>query len=200
MTGETDHDRVHERERLVARETAERLEREVEKTAVRLERVVEQTASRTESAVKTALDAVAATAAVHSQAHTKEHLAHERIHAVENEQVAKAEQARRSEAEALARNLTAYKAESNEWRGSLRDQENKYLTKTEAAIQFETLGEKIEANQAAINTLRDTVITTFSAQSGSKQGIVDTGKIAYQVLAAVGVIATIVAVIYAVSR
>lgn len=84
------HDKDHERERIVARETAQRLEREVEQTAQRLERAVEETALRIEKAVQTALVAVAYTDTIHADAHQKEHLAHERIHNVEKMQVDKA--------------------------------------------------------------------------------------------------------------
>ncbi len=84
------HERDHEQERIVARETAQRLEREVEQTAGRLERVVDETAVRIEKAVEVALRAVSATAVVHADAHAKEHQAHERIHGVEKTQVDKA--------------------------------------------------------------------------------------------------------------
>ena len=76
-----------------AKETAQRLEREVESTALRLEKQVEvtavrlekqvqETALRLEKGVVTALEAVAATAVIHSDAHDKEHHSHERIHQV----------------------------------------------------------------------------------------------------------------------
>ena len=73
------HSANHEREHAVAKETAQRLERGVEASALRIE-----------DAVKTALKAVSETARIHSEAHDKEHGAHERIHNVEKTQVDKA--------------------------------------------------------------------------------------------------------------
>lgn len=65
-----EHMEDHEKELAVAKETAQRLEREVEQTALRLERVVEEQAIRIERGVQTALLAVAETARIHSEAHS----------------------------------------------------------------------------------------------------------------------------------
>ena len=47
---------------------------------------------RTEQAIEKALGAVAETARIHAVAHMEQHISHERIHAVEDQQVSKAEQ------------------------------------------------------------------------------------------------------------
>lgn len=124
-----EHAKDHEQERLIARETALRLEREVEQTAVRLERAVEETALRLEKGVATALAAVADTARIHSEAHSREHQAHERIHAVEKNQLDKAESNRIAEGDRIAQDLKEYKAQANEWRGSLRDQSGQFVSR-----------------------------------------------------------------------
>lgn len=106
-----EHMRDHETERNVAKETAQRLEREVEQTATRLERMVEETALRLEKGVQIALAAVAETGRIHSEAHAREHLAHERIHNVEKDQLEKAERAMGKRLEGM-----------NEFRDALQDQ------------------------------------------------------------------------------
>ncbi len=93
-----------------ARDTAERMEREVEQTAQRLEKQVEQTAIRLEKAVQVALDAVSATASIHADAHEREHINHERIHIVEKTQVDRASQMMDKRLESM-----------NEFRGALKD-------------------------------------------------------------------------------
>lgn len=124
-----EHSKDHEMERVVAKETAQRLEREVEQTAQRLERVVEVTALRIEEAVATALRAAAATAQVHADAHQKEHVAHERIHTVEATQVAKADVLRDRDALSLAEQLREFKSASNEWRSTVADQNSRFVTR-----------------------------------------------------------------------
>lgn len=149
-----EHSRDHERERQVVKDTAQRLEREVEQTAQRLERVVEETAVRIEKAVETALQAVAATARVHADAHSKEHVAHEKIHMVEKQQVDKAldegektarlhqvqhqDQHVAHEAVHLAEKFEVERAEAsmekrlegmNEFRSTLRDQNATFVSR-----------------------------------------------------------------------
>lgn len=143
----TEHERDHENERLVARETAQRLEREVEQTAVRLERAVEETAARLEKGVDTALRAVAATASVHAEAHSREHVAHERIHSVEKAQVDKADVQRDRDAQQLANQLREFKAASNEWRGALIDQRASLVTRDLFDIQDKRI-QQIERRMA----------------------------------------------------
>lgn len=99
-----------------AKDTAQRLEREVESTALRLEKQVETTAIRLEKAVQVALEAVSATAVIHADAHDKEHNSHERIHEVEKLQLDKA-------SEALDKRLESM----NEFRSTLKDQSNSFL-------------------------------------------------------------------------
>jgi len=127
-----EHMRDHEAERIIARETAQRLEREVEQTALRLERLVEETALRLEKAVQTALVAVGETARVHSEAHNREHFAHERIHSVEKEQV--------NEARAVINNRLS---QMNEFRGALEDQSGKMVSRE----LFDALSDKVSEVQ-----------------------------------------------------
>lgn len=129
-----EHGRDHERERLVMQATAERLEREVEETARRLERLVDETAMRLEKGVSTALDAVGKTAIVHSDAHNREHQAHERIHSVEKLQVDKAEEAMNKRLEGM-----------NEFRDALSDQANRAVTREYYDTRHEDLKEKVIA-------------------------------------------------------
>lgn len=192
---QAEHDRDHEREREIAKDTAQRLEREVEQTAQRLERSVEETAVRIEKAVATALTAVSNTAQVHADAHQKEHVAHERIHAVEGEQVKEARSTAREQALVLSQSLDRYKAEANEWRGSLRDQETKYLRKEEAGVVFAGIERIMESNSRAITELRETVITQFSSMSGKSEGLSQTAKV---VVASAGFIATMLGIIAAI--
>ena len=140
------HSHDHEREALVARDTAQRLEREVETTAQRIEQ-----------AVKTALDAVAETAHIHQDAHTKEHIAHERIHAVEKTAVDKAEESMNTRLEGM-----------NEFRLQLSDQASKFISREVfEAYQKEREGrlqavtdrvvalEKSQVSEAAVDNIRD---------------------------------------------
>lgn len=123
-----EHQQDHSREHRVAEDTARRLEREVEQTAIRLQ-----------AGVQTALVAVAETAKVHSEAHNREHLAHERIHAVEKTQVDKAERAMNARLEAM-----------NEFRSALNDQASRMITRE----IFETYQKEREARlQAAIDRI-----------------------------------------------
>jgi len=134
-----DHQKDHEQERQVAKDTAQRLEREVEQTAVRLQRAVEENALRLEKGVETALHAVTATATVHAEAHAREHLAHERIHLVEKDQLEKAEGARQREADVLSEHFREFKETSNEWRGTLRDQAGGLVTRTMFEVEHERI-------------------------------------------------------------
>lgn len=127
-----EHGVDHDRERMVVAETARRLEREVEETARRLERLVDETAVRLEKGVETALVAVAKTAQVHSEAHNREHLAHERIHAVEKIQVDKAEIQMNKRLEGM-----------NEFRQALTDQSNRGVTREYYDVRHEELKEKV---------------------------------------------------------
>jgi hypothetical protein len=102
-----DHQEEHKAEHTVAAETARRLEAKVNEAAIRLERDVQ-----------TALVAVADTARIHAEAHAREHASHERIHAVEADQV---KEAREVVNERLDR--------MNEFRGALEDQANKAVTR-----------------------------------------------------------------------
>lgn len=136
-----EHMQDHDRERAVARETAQRLEREVEETARRLERAVEETAIRLEKQVHVALQAVGGTALVHSEAHAKEHVAHERIHLVEKQQVDRADTQREQVATALAEQLKEFKTTSNEWRSALSDQRSQFVSRE----LFDVLAEKHNA-------------------------------------------------------
>lgn len=127
-----EHAKDHDRERIVAAETARRLEREVEETARRLERLVDETAGRLEQGVSKALDAVAATALIHTEAHNREHVAHERIHNVEKIQVDKAEVS-------MSKRLDGM----NEFRQALSDQANRAVTREYYDIRHEELREKV---------------------------------------------------------
>ncbi len=118
-----DHRADHDRERTVARETAQRLEREVEETAKRIE-----------AQVQTALAAVGDTSRIHADAHEREHVSHERIHAVEKEQLDKAEAARQREAGILAAQLQEFKANSNKWREVLGDRDKLMWTRKEGEL------------------------------------------------------------------
>ena len=102
-----EHDRDHERERQVAKDTAQRLEREVKETAERLQ-----------AGVTTALNAAAETARIHSEAHARDHAAHDRIHAVEKLQVDKAEAGMNERLERM-----------NEFRAALQDAASRMVTR-----------------------------------------------------------------------
>lgn len=156
--GWDEHDRDHERERLVARETAQRLEREVEQTANRLERAVEETAMRIEKAVETALKAVADTARVHSEAHAKEHLAHERIHTVEKDQVEKAEQQQGKRDVVIAESLKEYKNANNEWGRTVRTLTSEFPQRLEMKALFDGVAKDYKAMEKEIQILRETTI------------------------------------------
>jgi len=163
-----EHSVDHDRERQVARETAQRLEREVEETAKRLERAVEETAIRLEKAVSTALVAVADTARIHSEAHQREHLAHERIHKVEKEQVDKEESKKRDEQIRLAADLREYKVSANEWRSTVSDVTGKFVgreafetyqkereERLQTALDRIIQLEKSQVSEAAVSSLKD---------------------------------------------
>jgi hypothetical protein len=102
-----DHQEDHKSEHTVAAETARKLEQKVDEAARRLERDIQ-----------TALTAVAETARIHADAHAREHSNHERIHAVESDQV---KEARDVVNERLDR--------MNEFRGALEDQANKAVNR-----------------------------------------------------------------------
>jgi hypothetical protein len=102
-----DHQKDHVAEHVVAAETARKLEEKVNEAARRLERDVQS-----------ALLNVADTARIHAEAHAREHTSHERIHAVEAEQV---REARASINERLER--------MNEFRAALSDQSAKMVTR-----------------------------------------------------------------------
>lgn len=217
-----EHVRDHDREREVANDTAKRLEREVEQTAVRLgkeveqtavrlgaqvketadrlERTAEVTALRIEKAVETALEAVNQTASVHAEAHQREHVSHERIHTVEKGILDKAEVTERENARVLRQSLEEYKHTANEWRAQLREQENKFLRKDEADTIFNTMAKDIRQNTDAVIALRETVVTTFSAQSGKSSGMSDLAKGVSIGLGSLLTILTIIGLIVAFTR
>jgi hypothetical protein len=195
-----EHGDEHERERIVAKETAQRLEREVEQTALRLERVVEETAIRIENAVETALKAVAETARVHSDAHNKEHLAHERIHNVEKEQVDKAELAQKERDKIQADSLAEYKQANNEWGRTVRELTSNFPQRLEVDAKFDALNKDVRTNVDAIRELRETVLTQFSAQSGKSEGLSSTAKTIVGIAAFIVSVLTIVLLVQAFTR
>ena len=133
-----EHQADHAREHRVADETARRLERQVDETAKRIE-----------VGVQAALAAVTETAKVHSEAHNREHLAHERIHAVEKVQVDKAEDQMNKRLEGM-----------NEFRSALQDQSARMITRE----VFEAYQKEREARlQSAV----DRIITL--ERDGAKQ-------------------------------
>lgn len=187
----------HERERAVAKETAQRLEREVEQTAQRIEKTVEEQAHRIQRGVEVALSAVAATAAVHADAHSKEHLAHERIHTVEKAQVDKAEKAQQARDEVAKDSLIEYKKTNNEWGKTFRELTNNYPQRPEIETKFEALDKDIKSNTDSIRELRELVVTQFAGQSGKSEGLTSTAKIAVGAVALAASVVTIVSLILA---
>lgn len=195
-----EHGKDHERELIVAKETAQRLEREVEQTALRLERVVEETALRIEKAVQTALAAVAETARVHSDAHQKEHLAHERIHTVEKDQVEKAEKQQATRDVVQAKSLEEYKKANNEWSSTVRELTSNFPQRLEMEAKFQGMEKDIKQNSAAIIELRETVLTGGARAGGKTEGITTTAKAAYMGIAALGALIGIVSFIFALMK
>lgn len=215
-----EHHVDHDRERVVASETARRLEREVEETARRLERLVDETASRLEQGVSKALEAVTATAQVHAEAHNREHLAHERIHAVEKDQVAKAESSMNKRLEGMnefrqALNDQAKSAVPREYydtrhedlrqrvaegdrilESKLRELESTFLRKEEAVVTFNAISGGQKKNSDDIVALRETVVKQFASQTGKTEGISYTGAFLYKVLAGAGIVLGIIGAIY----
>jgi hypothetical protein len=157
-----DHDRDHERERTTAKETAQRLEREVAQTASRLERADEETAARIEKAVQVALRAVADTAAVHRDSHKDQHIAHERIHTVEKEQVEKAEEQQAKRDVVIAESLKEYKSANNEWGRTVRTLTAEFPQRLEMNALFDSVAKDYKAMEKEIQILRETTIERAS--------------------------------------
>lgn len=172
------HEREHEQERLVAKETAQRLEREVDEEARRLEREVEETAQRLEKGVEIALAAVATTALIHADNHAKEHAAHERIHSVEKDQVAKAEASMNRRLEGM-----------NEFRAALKDAQATFLTRDLYDEKREQMLQRVTALERRMDI-----------EGGKKEGISDTAKVAYSILVALATILSVAAVIVGFTR
>lgn len=202
------HQRDHEDERLIARETAQRLEREVEETARRVERVVEETAKRLEKGVEIALQAVATTALVHAEAHAKEHFAHERIHGVEKAQVDKAEVVLNKRLEAM-----------NEFRSALSDAQKTYMTRESFDEKHERWGlrltslesfQQVHVGLAAhpgaaaqlpvVQDRLDALERRMDVEGGKREGISDTAKIAYTIVAALASLLSIAAIVIGFTR
>lgn len=184
-----EHSKDHEQERQVAKETAQRLEREVEQTALRLERVVEETALRIEKAVHTALAAVDQTARVHSDAHSREHVAHERIHGVEKAQVDKA-----------AVDVDTRLQAMNEFRGALQDQSKNMVSRELFDAGMKEQKREIDLRASQTDGRLSTIERKLDLQAGKKEGISDTARVTYAVVAAIGVIVGIAATIIAVTH
>lgn len=168
----TEHIKDHETERTVARETAQRLEREVEQTAQRLERIVEETAFRLETGVQTALAAVAETARVHAEAHQREHISHERIHAVEKIQVDKAEVSMNKRLEGM-----------NEFRQALTDQANRAVPREYYDSRHEDLRQRVADGDRA----NEEKIVMLDKRAASADAVEAYKKILFGSLTAAGI-------------
>ncbi len=176
-----EHARDHENERAVARETAQRLEREVEQTAQRLERSVEETAIRIEKAVEVALRAVAATAVIHADAHAKEHQAHERIHMVEKGQVDKADVSMNKRLEGM-----------NDFRRTLQDQAASMVTRDLFDAAMKEQASRGEIRSASMDERFKALEKAAEQARGRTEGLTSTAKI---VVGAVGLAAAVVTII-----
>lgn len=124
-----EHMKDHDRERIVAKETADRLAGQVVAALVDVEK----------------------TARLHAVAHSENHEAHERIHVVEKEQHVKADADRRREADLLKDQLKEFKDSSNEWRGALRDQRADLVSRQQFEAQNERNAELFEAQNERLN-------------------------------------------------
>ncbi len=201
-----EHERDHENERLVARETAQRLEREVEVVAIRIEK-----------AVDVALQAVAATAAVHADAHAKEHGAHERIHAVEKGQVDKAlvdaadtarlhAVAHRDQHDAHERVHAVEKSQvdkadglmnkrlegMNDFRRTLQDQSAMMVTRELFDAAMKEQASRTEIRAGAMDERFKSLEKMAEQARGRTEGLTSTAKI---VVGAVGLAAAIVTIV-----
>lgn len=187
-----EHMKDHETERNVAKETAQRLEREVEQTAMRLERTVEETAVRLEKGVETALKAVEETAHIHSEAHAREHLSHEKIHTVENEQVLKAAQQQKEKEDKSERSLDDYKKSTNEWSKTVGNLTGNFMQRTEIETKVGGVEKDVRTNNDAIRELRETVIQQFAQSIGKTEGLSQTGRV---VVGAVSLVVSALAIV-----
>lgn len=122
------------------------------------------------------------------EAHAEKHLAEKEL----------AEQYRQSHAEqhtSIARNLTEYKAQSNEWRASLSDMRSSFVTNAEiksllgqAESTHIAIGTKVEALDKRLDAEREERRDQYTLRAGQEQGISRTTAV---MVVAVGLIGTL---------
>lgn len=113
-----------------------------------------------QKALDTALKAVADTAAIHTEAHNKEHIAHERIHTVEEKQV---EEARQTVSQRLNR--------LNDLRAEVTADRNLLVSREVLDAMIATLIARFESGQNEIESRIDENTKARQAQSEELSGL-----------------------------
>lgn len=114
--------------------------------------------------------------------------AHAAKHAGEKELAEQKWDAHANQHDSIARNLTEYKAQSNEWRGSLNDLRQTYLPRSEYESAHHALEAVVEALEKALANEREERRDQQNLRVGQQEGISRTAAIA---VTAIGIVGTL---------
>jgi hypothetical protein len=112
--------------------------------------------------------------------------AHQAKHADEKELEASKWQAHADQHDSIAHNLSEYKMQSNEWRGSLADLRLTFITKTEADTSHQSLVTQIDTLEKALANEREERRDQQNLRVGQEEGISRTAAIAVTAIGLVG--------------
>jgi hypothetical protein len=143
-------------------------------------------------ALETALNAETRRLEEHRISHNAAHGAHEDIHVINDRMGEQRWVSHASEHESIAKNLSEYKAQSNEWRGSLSDLRLTFASKAEVENLETQIRAGLEAIRQDLATEREERRDQQNLRVGAQKGISQSTAIIVGAITLVGIILGII--------
>ena len=131
----------------------------------------------------------------HSELAKERWTAHRELHAGEKELAAQKWEGHEDQHESIARNLSEYKSQSNEWRGSLSDLRATFATAARVDGLEASMEHRLDELRASIATEREERRDQQNLRTGQEEGISRTTAIILALIAAVGAVLGGIAVV-----
>jgi len=141
-------------------------------------------------ALETALKAEQRRLEEHRVAHSDAHKAHEALHST-------AAQAHEAQHESIAKNLTEYKAQSNEWRGSLADLRATFAQAATVDQLEKSMRDSFDAVNKRIDGEREERREQQNLRAGQQRGVSQSTAI---IVGAVGFVGIVLSIVVAVAN